>query len=259
LDSFFDVSFFSQTPFYIESLHSTNDYMKEIVSKNIVNEGFSVFSDFQSGGRGQLHNVWHSAPSKNILFSFVVYPKKISISDIFVLNKWISIAIVEGLQKILHQNNVSGQLNIKWPNDIFLNHKKLGGILIENSISSNGIEQSIIGIGLNINEIDFPEKLSLATSLRKEFNIQWSRSQISSTICTEIEANYTNLLSPFSRINSQNYFNYLLGYKEKRYYKFDEEIREATIIDIDPYGRLMLEFEDKSTQLFGMKEVQFVF
>lgn len=259
MDSFFDVSFFSQTPFYIESIHSTNDYMKEIVSKNNVNEGFSVFSDFQSGGRGQLHNVWHSAPSKNILFSFVVYPKKIPISDIFVLNQWISIAIIEGLQKILYQNNVSGQLNIKWPNDIFLNHKKIGGILIENSISSNGIEQSIIGIGLNINEIDFPEKLSLATSLRKEFNIQWSRSQIASAICTEIEENYNTLYAPSSKINSQNYCKYLLGYRTKRLFKVEEKILEATITKIDPYGKLILEFEDKSIHSFGMKEIQFIF
>ena len=233
--------------------------MKEIVSKNKVNEGFSVFSDFQTSGRGQLSNVWHSSTSQNILFSFVVFPKKISVQDIFILNQWISISIIEGLQKVLHQNDKSGKLQIKWPNDIFLNQKKIGGILIENSISSNGIEQSIIGIGLNINEIDFSEGLSLATSLKKECNYQWNRIQILNTLCREIEANYTNLLLPFSRINSQNYFNYLLGYKEKRRYRFDEEIREATIINIDPYGRLLLEFEDKKTQLFGMKEVQFIF
>jgi BirA family biotin operon repressor/biotin-[acetyl-CoA-carboxylase] ligase len=259
LDSFFDVSFFSQTPFFLESLHSTNDYLKEIVSKNKVNEGFSVFSDFQTSGRGQLSNVWHSSASQNILFSFVVFPKKISVQDIFILNQWISISIIEGLQKVLHQNDKLGKLHIKWPNDIFLNQKKIGGILIENSISSNGIEQSIIGIGLNINEIDFPKGLSLATSLKKECNYQWNRIQILNTICTEIEANYTNLLFPFSRINSQNYFKYLLGFGKKRLFIIEEKKREATIIDIDPYGRIVLEFEDKSTQLFGMKEVQFVF
>jgi BirA family biotin operon repressor/biotin-[acetyl-CoA-carboxylase] ligase len=233
--------------------------LKEIVSKNNVKEGFSVFSDFQTSGRGQLSNVWHSSASQNILFSFVVFPKKISVQDIFILNQWISISIIEGLQKVLHQNDKSGKFHIKWPNDIFLNQKKIGGILIENSISSNGIEQSIIGIGLNINEIDFPKGLSLATSLKKECNYQWDRIQILNTICKEIEVNYTNLLSPFSRINSQNYFNYLLGYKEKRHYRFDKKIREATIIDIDPYGRLVLAFEDNSKELFGMKEVQFVF
>jgi BirA family biotin operon repressor/biotin-[acetyl-CoA-carboxylase] ligase len=203
--------------------------------------------------------VWHSSASQNILFSFVVFPKKISVQDIFILNQWISISIIDGLQKVLHQNDKSGKFHIKWPNDIFLNQKKIGGILIENSISSNGIEQSIIGIGLNINEIDFPKGLSLATSLKKECNYQWDRIQILNTICKEIEVNYTNLLSPFSRINSQNYFNYLLGYKEKRHYRFDKKIREATIIDIDPYGRLVLAFEDNSKELFGMKEVQFVF
>lgn len=259
MDSFFDVSFFSQTPFYIESLQSTNDYLKEIVSKNNVKEGFSIITDYQNKGRGQLNNVWHSSHSKNILFSFVVFPKQISISEIFILNQWISISIIEGLEKVFLKNKMDGQLKIKWPNDIFLNNKKIGGILIENSISTHGIEQSIIGIGLNINELTFPETLPLASSLKKEYDLPWSRSQILNAICAEIEENYRMLYTPSSKINSQNYFNYLLGYKEKRSYKIEEKKREGTIIDIDSYGRLVLEFEDQSTQLFGMKELQFVF
>ncbi len=260
MDSFFDVTFFNQTPFHKESLHSTNDFLKEIVSKNIVNEGFSIISDFQTNGRGQLNNVWHSSPYQNILFSFVVFPKKIPLSEIFILNQWISISIITGLDELLKSRNLSGNLQIKWPNDIFLNHKKIGGILIENSISSNGIEQSIIGIGLNINELNFPLNLKLATSLKKEFSqINWDRKEVLSKICQALERNYNLLYTVTSLVNKKTYFQYLLGYGEKRLYKIDNKEIMAQIIDIDNHGRLILQYEDASINYFGMKEVEFLF
>ncbi len=260
MDSFFDVTFFNQTPFHKESLHSTNDYLKEIVSKNNVKEGFSITSDFQTNGRGQLNNVWHSSPHQNILFSFVVFPKKIPLSEIFILNQWISISIITCLEELLKSENISGNLQIKWPNDIFLNNKKIGGILIENSISSNGIEQSIIGIGLNINELDFPANLKLATSLKKEFlQIKWERNNVLAKICNILERNYNLLFCAESIITKKTYCQYLLGYGVERLYKIDNKEVSAQIIDIDPHGRLMLQYEDKSIHYFGMKEIEFIF
>ena len=130
---------------YVTECLSTNDFLTNLLKRNKIREGDSVVTDYQRKGRGQRNNKWSSEKGSNILFSFLLSPNLI-VSHQFYLHVIISNAIIESLKKI----NVVGK--IKWPNDIYVNNKKIAGILIESFISGKKVQNSIIGIGVNLNQ-----------------------------------------------------------------------------------------------------------
>src|SRR5690606_28910585 len=117
----------------------------------------------QTQGRGQRDNSWLSEPNSNITFSFVLYPTFLNLQKHFILNMLISLGIVDWLKSL------SVKASIKWPNDIMIGDKKVTGILIENSSNSREIKQSVIGIGVNVNQKQFfGELMDSASSIFNE-------------------------------------------------------------------------------------------
>src|SRR5690554_4031443 len=143
---------------YLPVCHSTNDVAKDKLKEKEAAEGSIIITDQQTNGRGQRGNQWHSEPGMNLTFSLILSPKFLDPSELFGLNMAVALGIREALAQY-----ISGVM-VKWPNDIVHKEKgKLGGILIENSLKGQKIESSIVGVGLNINQVEFP--LSQATSL----------------------------------------------------------------------------------------------
>jgi len=170
---------------HLKECSSTNDFLINLNSNSTCKEGMLVSADFQTNGRGQRNNKWTSEKNANLTFSLLIEPK-LQISYQFYLNIISSLTIYEVLFSILGTN-----IKIKWPNDIYYKNKKVAGILVENIVKNKKIQKSIIGFGVNVNQIEFP--ISNAISI---FNVKLTKSsknEILKSILIEFEKNY-NLL-----------------------------------------------------------------
>ncbi len=144
----------------IECVDSTNNYVANLLSQGKIEHGTVILADEQTNGRGQRGASWDSKAGENLIFSMFIDTAILSVKDQFVLTQIISVAVANLISKF------GIEADVKWPNDIYINGKKIGGILIENQIKGANLNGSIIGIGLNINQVEF-QNLN-ATSLKLE-------------------------------------------------------------------------------------------
>lgn len=154
---------------HINETNSTNNYLQSLCSEQKVEELTVVVADFQTSGRGQRGNSWESAPGKNLLFSTVIFPEFLEARRQFLISQVISLAIKEEL------DTYTSDISIKWPNDIYWKEKKICGMLIENDLMGRNINQSIAGIGININQEIFhssaPNPVSLLQITGEEHDL----------------------------------------------------------------------------------------
>lgn len=154
---------------FLSEVDSTNLFASKLTSKTNPTHGFCVFTDFQSAGKGQYGREWQSERGKNLLCSFIFNRPSFYHAELFDLHLWVSLSCLSCLQSFSDKS-----FFLKWPNDIYVDNKKIGGILIENSWRGSSLEKIIVGIGININQLDFPAQLnasSLALIEQKEFQI----------------------------------------------------------------------------------------
>jgi BirA family transcriptional regulator, biotin operon repressor / biotin---[acetyl-CoA-carboxylase] ligase len=175
---------------HIESLDSTNNYVAKLYKENKIESGTVIMADYQRCGKGQREAEWQSEPYKNILFSCFVEHDKLSVNDYFKLNQTVSIACLFFLK------NFNSNFKIKWPNDLVFGNSKIGGILIENHLEKDSIKNSIIGIGLNINQTDFNN--FNATSLKLILGQEFPLRDLSFSIVKELN-------TWFLKFNKKNY------------------------------------------------------
>ena len=143
-----------------KELSSTNLTGIALMNTGKIAGSSAIISDSQINGRGQLRTKWHASPEKNLTFSIVIPKLKLNVLNQFKLNKAFCLAVHYTLLPYCND------LKIKWPNDIYVNGKKIAGVLIENQIGQTQIKTSIVGIGLNVNQIDFTDAGVGATSLK---------------------------------------------------------------------------------------------
>src|ERR1035437_6675835 len=147
----------------IEKTDSTNSYLSKLLGEKTLFEGTVVITNRQEMGRGQRGTTWESEPNKNLTLSILLHPTFLRPDEQFQLNKAISLGVAGFVVGVLQ---VDVDVKIKWPNDIYIRNKKVAGILIENSVSGNNLQHSIIGIGINVNQEKFSAKLPNPTSFR---------------------------------------------------------------------------------------------
>ena len=152
---------------HFQRLASTSAYLKDLATKypaeelrNFLPPYFVVTADEQDAGRGQQGKKWESETGKNLLASFLLYPNTHPVKQ-FTVCQYISVALAEFIKEEFAIPNV----HIKWANDIYIGDKKAAGILIEHFIRGENINYTIAGIGMNINQIEFPSHLPNPTSL----------------------------------------------------------------------------------------------
>ena len=181
--------FLGRNMLHFEVIDSTQKYIKENSIKNIPN-GTIVIADTQSSGIGTQGRKWFTGDNnENIAMSFVLYPET-DIKKFSNLTKLIAECIINTVKKLYGY-----ELKIKVPNDIICNEKKIAGILTESSSIGEKVKKIIIGIGFNVNQMEFPEDLKdLATSLKKEFSKNFSKEEIIVEFLNEFELVYLKLL-----------------------------------------------------------------
>ncbi|WP_221393348.1 biotin--[acetyl-CoA-carboxylase] ligase [Dyadobacter sp. NIV53] len=237
---------------YLPSCHSTNDIAAELVHKGPVEEGTIVITDNQVGGRGQRGSKWYTEPSLNLTFSIILRPKFIPVAEQFLISQMAALAIYD------YFSFYTNEVKIKWPNDIYISDKKISGTLIENSIQGASISYSIVGIGININQVNFsnPRSTSLAliTGSMASLEVEFSK------LVHSLDAGYLRLKSKLQQDHIRlSYLRHLHGYQQTISFLLKNEIVKGTVTDITKSGRLCIKFEGKNEiQEFGLKEIEFL-
>ncbi len=229
---------------------STNDSLANMLAEEDLDEGTVVISEFQNRGKGMLQNSWHSEKGKNLLFSILLKPINIHVDQQFFLSKTISLAVHDMLTAFVDP----ALIQIKWPNDVLINSKKICGILIKCNLRKSKVQNAIIGIGLNVNQSTFPKHFS-ATSILTETGQNSKIDHLLRNLLKEIDTRFTQFNQKhFEQINS-DYNERLLGYNQWMEYIQMGQVFAGKIKHIRGDGRLLLEKRDGTTEYFEVKEI----
>ncbi len=240
--------FIGQSIKIIESCDSTNNYLTARAKQGFVENGEIIVALTQLKGRGQRGNQWLSEANKNLTFSVYLKPNKLEVKHQFYLNIIISLAIASYIE-----GELTCKASIKWPNDIFVNKKKIAGILIENSIK-RFIETSVIGIGLNVNQTQFDNLNATSTQLECGRELDILKELKSLTLYLD---HYYSLLfdGQLERLR-RAYLDKLYGLNRPLLFD-DGVIFNGTITGVNELGQLeVLKSEEK--KLYNFKEIRFL-
>jgi BirA family biotin operon repressor/biotin-[acetyl-CoA-carboxylase] ligase len=233
---------------YYETLPSSNDEAQRLASCG-AREGTVVVCREQTAGRGQRNNRWVSAPGENLTMSLILHPVGIATDKLFLLSKAFSLSVV----RVLNRYGINA--SIKWPNDIYVETRKIAGILIEHSFTGKDCAFSIIGLGLNINQLVFPTIDIVPTSIAAE----------TGNSCSNTDEILSSVLESFSELYKADKNQIHSGYMEKlfrrngffRYKTKNGECLIAEIHDVADSGELILKDKNGKCSSFLFKEVTF--
>lgn len=231
---------------------STNLYAQELIAKQDCNEGLVISTLNQTHGKGQGNNKWNSSIGENITASWILKPNFLIPSQQFLINQVVSLAVSDCLFEIEEINTC-----IKWPNDIYYKLLKIAGILIEHIIEGNQIKYSIIGIGVNINQENFPKDLPNPVSLKNITKKNYNLNDILLKLSENINKRYEYLKARQFDIIKNDYSNRILFIEEYRVFIVKGEKAEAKIIGINDDGRLILSLKNNKKLYFAMNEVSY--
>lgn len=237
---------------YLPTCQSTNDVAADCIAESEPDEGLVILTDHQLAGRGQRGNQWEAQAGQNLMFSLILKPSFLNAAEQFWLNMAVSLGIADALEPL-----TGDILRIKWPNDIYLDSQKLGGILIENTLQGYTIAWSVIGIGLNINQTQF--SFPTATSLLQRFPVEeeYNRPALLTTILERLEQRYLQLRTGQRDLLKASYLQRLFRYQEEHDFVADNERFRACIVGVDATGRLALQ-ANGTLRYYNFKEVGFI-
>lgn len=231
---------------------STNNYIHDLSEKETLPEGTVVIADFQSHGKGQVGNSWESEAGKNLMFSVLLHPEFVPANEQFLISQISALAVQQMLETCVKP------ISVKWPNDIYWQDKKICGMLIENDIAGTKLINSVIGIGININQQKFrsnaPNPVSLAQITGREYDLQ---EMLNIFLSCFFKLYHTLMQGTVDDIRCL-YFASL--YRGKGFYPFKDDHGEfeACIRDVESSGHLILSLRNGEERRYAFKEVSFV-
>ncbi|WP_163398738.1 biotin--[acetyl-CoA-carboxylase] ligase [Flavobacterium fluviatile] len=237
----------------LNAIDSTNDFLKALSNNDELDNYTVVTAENQTKGKGQMGAKWESESGKNLIMSVLVKSFLSDYAQAFSISIITSLAVIE----VLKEHDIP-DLSVKWPNDIMSYNKKIGGILIENTIKSDGRIVSVVGLGLNVNQINFeqlPHASSLSVICKKEFDKDSILLSIVEKMKQKIELWETN-----SVLFWNEYFNSLFRKGIPVAFKnLQDENFMGIIQGVSPVGKLQVLLEDDSVAEFEIKEIQMLY
>lgn len=206
-----------------------------------------VVADYQTAGRGCGTNKWESERGKNLLYSMMIHPTEIPVNKQFVVSMAVANSIAKTVSKYVKD------VSVKWPNDIYVRDRKLCGILIENRLQGGVIKDSIIGVGLNVNQLcfvsDAPNPISLANLTGRLYD----REKLLQELLENFDAEFADLEGVRARYLQQLY-------RRKGFHRYRDARSEiyAEIVTVEDDGHLVLRNVDDYTHRYAFKEVEFI-
>ena len=232
---------------HIDETDSTNRWL--VANRTEGQSPCVVVADYQTAGRGCGTNKWESERGKNLLFSMLIHPTEIAINKQFMVSMAVANSIAAVVAKYVEKRTVS----VKWPNDIYVGDKKVCGILIENRLQGGVIKDSIIGVGLNVNQLcfvsDAPNPVSMANITGRQFD----REQLLQELLEAFQQEWADLEGVRERYLQQLY-------RRKGFFRYRDAYGECTaeIVTVEADGHLVLQDVDGRTNRYAFKEIQFV-
>ena len=237
--------------FYLKEVDSTNRYLRRLLLEETLSEGSLVVTDFQQAGRGQVGNVWESEDGKNLLFSLLIYPHFLPVNRQFLISQIVSLSVKEVLELYIER------VQIKWPNDIYWENRKICGILIEHDLMGEWLSQSIIGVGINVNQKEFRSDAPNPVSLLQITGKTYDRRKLLSDFLRYFFDYYDLLMQGKEEEIQSSYLAAL--YHGDGFYRYTDKQGsfEAKIYSIEPTGHLVLQLRSGERRHYAFKEVAF--
>ena len=233
---------------------STNSYLAG--TAHVLPGGTVIYTFRQTAGRGQKGNHWESQDNKNLTFSMLLKDTGVEAAQQFCISEAVALAIVDVLQE-----HAGAGFSIKWPNDIYYHDSKICGLLIENSLRGTSIEHSVVGVGLNINQLQFvsdvPNPISLSLITGQEYNLE----QLLHEVCQHMELACDALKQEQARHDMHQDYLKALYRNDGAQHPFarpDGTQFMASIVDVAPDGLLTLRHSDGSLHGYAFREVKHV-
>lgn len=239
---------------WLGGIDSTNRYVRDEAAA-LWSCGYSavaVAANHQTAGRGQRGNVWSSEPGQNLLMSLLVRPgMSLEVANQFLLSQTVALSVHAAMRCY------GIDTRLKWPNDIYVGECKLAGILIELDYRGAFVEQAIIGIGLNVNQSEFPPMDRVPVSMKmlsgRDFDV---KDVLNTTL--DCFSHYYSLMKLGGGCIEAEYRELLLGFGEKRRFIDANGAFEAVVEGVGPMGHLLLRRDGCSLSCYAFKEVEMV-
>ena len=234
----------------VNATRSTNDKVKMLIKSKKILSGDLIIAKYQYGGRGQLMNKWYSSYGKNLLCSLFYKPLDINVDRTFIINQLVSLAVLKTIRKFNNEKCL-----IKWPNDILSVNKKIAGILIENSLSSGKVNHSIIGVGININQVFF-KSLPNATSIKKISNKNIAVEKVLNELIDSYEYYFTKI-NDIKYINDE--YNQNIFGKQGCRFTLNGKEYSGKIISISNTGIIKLNTDSEEIGDYDSRKVKILY
>ena len=232
----------------LKSVDSTNNYAAKLLKQTKVPFGTVIMARYQTNGKGQRNAVWDAEGESNLLMSVVLNTQFLPVEKVFFLSKVVALALNYSLDKFGIQSS------IKWPNDLVVNQKKIAGVLIENQWIGQRLASSIIGIGLNVNQVIFPDSFN-ATSLKLLTSRSFIVEDVLKVICKYLNQFYNELIDlSFDKIDL-TYHKLLVNYNRWAKFRQKNEIFTAKVNGVNDEGELILQLKNGQSKLYKLKEI----
>ncbi len=235
--------------FYYESVGSTNDVAHRF-AKDGARSGTIILAEFQNTGRGRNAKQWISEKGENIITSVILRPN-IPLENLTYLPLLTALSVAQAIEEV-----VGKRAEIKWPNDVLIRRKKVSGVLVETSAQAGTVDYVVVGIGLNVNQVRFPDDLAeRATSLFLETGVVYDKATLFVSLMRFLDANYARLKNgnTESILSMWRTHCNMFG-KHITFYQGNQK-REGIALDIDERGFLRVEIEQKEERL-SQAEIQ---
>ena len=229
---------------FIELLEvdSTNNYAMAQVQASLAVAGTAWFAHKQTSGKGQRGKTWFSKEKENIILSIVIDPAPLTIANQFALSALCTLACVDLIGKY-----TTTAVKIKWPNDLYIGDRKAGGILIENVLQGDQWKFSVVGIGINVNQIAFSDDVPNATSLAAVTGNTFDPPLLARQLCVIFENMWQRIERGGTEEIIQEYNQKLFKLNELVDFKIDNAVLSAKVLGVNFIGELILDTGEEIT------------
>ena len=234
----------------IDRVNSTNNYAAKLLNQTKIPFGAVIMAQFQDDGRGQRGAVWQSKSGENLLFSAILDGSLMKECPPFYLSKCVAVSIKDTLSYFLKH-----KIHLKWPNDVLVERRKIAGVLIESQWKGNNLFSSIIGVGLNVNQTHFEYGFD-ATSMKLLSANDYDLKEVLQVLCTNLNFNFSRLLSKEYSDLQQDYLSSLYKYNEKTHFKIGDKLEEVVLKDVNENGMVSLEMLGGKIKEYDFSQVR---
>lgn len=217
---------------------STNNDAMRLIDADKALHGTMIVAEYQTAGRGQRGRTWEGHRDKSLLMSIIVSRPPFQIDSQFLFSALIAVGVADAISQVAKNINPK----IKWPNDLIVDDKKAGGILIENVLRGHRWEHAVVGLGINLNGTEFGEGLTHATSLKIATGKTFGRLEIAQLIRASVFSLLDELPSAEEIMHRYNTLLFKRG--EVQVFLKDSEEWKAKIVAVQPDGRLQVQTND---------------